>query len=60
MTSNEWNDRRSRRVFLCLQFFSIQLGHFFQFNSAIFKQMSAKFYTFAYSARTVWSSIMKF
>ena len=31
-----WNDRRSRRVFLC-------------FYSAIFQLMSAKFQTFAYN-----------
>ena len=42
-----WNDRRSRRVFLC-------------FYSAIFQLTSAKFRTFAYNSRTVWSSYMKF
>ena len=42
-----WNDRRSRRVFLC-------------FYSAIFQLTSAKFQTFAYNSRTVWSSCMKF
>ena len=42
-----WNDRRSRRVFLC-------------FYSSIFQQTSAKFQTFAYNSRTVWSSYMKF
>ena len=42
-----WNDRRSRRVFLC-------------FYSAIFQLMSAKFQTFAYNSRTVGSSYMKF
>ena len=42
-----WNDRRSRRVFLC-------------FYSAIFQLTSAKFQTFAYNSRTVWSSYMKF
>ena len=42
-----WNDRRSRRVFLC-------------FYSAIFQLTSAKFHTFAYNSRTVWSSFMKF
>ena len=41
-----WNDRRSRRVFLC-------------FYSAIFQLMSAKFQTFAYNSRTVLSSYMK-
>ena len=39
--------RRSRRVFLC-------------FHSAIFKLTSAKFQTFAYNSRTVWSSYMKY
>ena len=38
-----WNDRRSRRVFLC-------------FYSAIFQLTSAKFQTFAYYSRTVRSS----
>ena len=50
MSKNEfgyWNDRRSRRVFLC-------------FYSAIFQLTSAKFQTFAYNSRTVWSSYMKF
>ena len=42
-----WNDRPSRRVFLC-------------FYSAIFQLTSAKFQTFAYNSRTVWSSYMKF
>ena len=42
-----WNDRRSRRVFLC-------------FYLAIFQLTSAKFQTFAYNSRTVWSSYMKF
>ena len=42
-----WNDRRSRRVFLC-------------FYSAIFQLTSAKFQTFAYNSRTVGSSYMKF
>ena len=42
-----WNDRRSRRVFLC-------------FYSAIFLLTSAKFQTFAYSSRTVGSSNIKF
>ena len=36
-----WNDRRSRRVFLCF------------FYSAIFQLTSAKFQTFAYNSRTV-------
>ena len=35
-----WNDRRSRRLFLC-------------FYSAIFQLTSAKFQTFAYNSRTV-------
>ena len=42
-----WNDRRSRRVFLC-------------FYSAIFQLTSARFQTFAYNSRTVSSSYMKF
>ena len=42
-----WNDRRSRRVFLC-------------FYSAIFQLTSAKFQTFAYNSRTIGSSNMKF
>ena len=42
-----WNDRCSRRVFLC-------------FNSAIFQLTSAKFQTFAYNSRMVGSSYMKF
>ena len=42
-----WNDRRSRRVFLC-------------FYSAIFQLTSAKFLTFAYNSKTVGSSYMKF
>ena len=41
-----WNDRRSRRVFLC-------------FYSAIFQPTSAKFQTFAYNSRTIGSSNMK-
>ena len=45
--SNHWNDRRSRRVFLC-------------FYSAIFQLTSAKFQTFAYHSRTIRSSCMKF
>ena len=45
--SPHWNDRRSRRVFLC-------------FYSAIFQLTSAKFQTFAYNSRTVGSSCMKF
>ena len=45
--NNNWNDRRSRRVFLC-------------FYSAIFQLTSAKFQTFAYNSRTVGSSNMKF
>ena len=44
---HNWNDRRSRRVFL-------------GFYSAIFQQTSAKFQTFAYNSRTVSSSYMKF
>ena len=50
MSKNEfgyWNDRRSRRVFLC-------------FYSAIFQLTSAKFQTFAYNSRTVGSSYIKF
>ena len=42
-----WNDQRSRHVFLC-------------FCSAIFQLTSAKFQTFAYNSRTIWSSCMKF
>ena len=42
-----WNDRRSRRVFLC-------------FYSAIFQLTSAKFQTFAYNSKTAGSSYMKF
>ena len=42
-----WNNRCSRHVFLC-------------FYSAIFKLMSARFQTFAYNSRTVWSNYMKF
>ena len=42
-----WNDRRSRRVFLC-------------FYSAIFQLTSAKFQSFAYNSRTVGPSYMKF
>ena len=42
-----WNDRRSRRVFIC-------------FYSAIFKLTSAKFQTFAYNSRTARSSYIKF
>ena len=45
--SPNWNDRRSRRVFLC-------------FYSAIFQLTSATFQTFAYNSRTVGSSCMKF
>ena len=45
--NSNWNDRRSRRVFLC-------------FYSAIFQLTSAKFQTFAYNSRTVGSSYMKF
>ena len=45
--THSWNDRRSRRVFLC-------------FYSAIFQLTSAKFQTFAYNSRTVGSSYMKF
>ena len=45
--THHWNDRRSRRVFLC-------------FYSAIFQPTSAKFQTFAYNSRTVESSNMKF
>ena len=45
---NNWNDRRSRRMFL------------YCFYSAIFQLTSAKFQTFAYNSRTVWSSYMKF
>ena len=44
---DNWNDRRSRRVFLC-------------FYSAIFQLTSAKFQTFAYNSRTAGSSNMKF
>ena len=40
---SNWNDRRSRRVFLC-------------FYSAIFQLTSAKFQTFAYNSRMVWSN----
>ena len=42
-----WNDRRSRRVFLC-------------FYLAIFQLTSSKFQTFAYNSRTIRSSNMKF
>ena len=42
-----WNDRRSRRGFVC-------------FYSAIFQLTSAKFQTFAYNSRTVECSYMKF
>ena len=42
-----WNNRHSRRVFLC-------------FYSAIFQLTSAKFQTFAYNSRTVGSSNIKF
>ena len=45
--TNNWNDRRSRRVFLC-------------FYSAIFQLTSAKFQTFANNSRTVGSSYLKF
>ena len=44
---HDWNDRCSRRVFLC-------------FYPAIFQLTSAKFQTFAYNSRTVKSSNMKF
>ena len=44
---DNWNDRRSRRVFFC-------------FYSAIFQLTSAKFQTFAYNSRTVGSSYIKF
>ena len=47
MSNSSWNDRRSRRVFLC-------------FYSVIFQLTSAKFQTFAYNSRTVGSSFMKF
>ena len=43
----DWNDRRSRCVFIC-------------FYSAIFQLTSAMFQTFAYNSRTVWSRFMKF
>ena len=42
-----WNNRHSRHVLLC-------------FYSAIFKLTSAKFQTFAFNLRTVWSSYKKF
>ena len=42
-----WNNRDLRCVFLC-------------FYSAIFQLTSAKFQTFAYNSRTVWSPYMKF
>ena len=42
-----WNNRHSHHVFLC-------------FYSAIFQLTSAKFQTFAYNSRTVWSRYMKF
>ena len=42
-----WKDWRWHRVFLC-------------FYSAIFQLTSAKFQTFAYNSRTVWSSYIKF
>ena len=42
-----WNDRRSRSVFLC-------------FYLAIFQLTSAKFQTFAYNSRTVGPRYMKF
>ena len=45
--SSNWNDRRSRRVYLC-------------FYSAIFQLTRAKFQTFAYNSKTVGSSCMKF
>ena len=41
-----WNDRRSRRVFLC-------------FYSAIFRLTRAKFQTFAYNSKTVGPSYIK-
>ena len=44
---NSFMDQRSRRVFL-------------YFYSAIFQLTSAKFQTFAYNSRTVWSRNMKF
>ena len=46
-SESHWNDRRSRRVFLC-------------FYSAIFQLTSAKFQTFAYNLKTVGFSNMKF
>ena len=46
-SSRYWNDQRLRRVFLC-------------FYSAISQLTSAKFQTFAYNSRMVWSSYMKF
>ena len=46
ITTNS-NDQRSHGVFFC-------------FSSAIFKLTSAKFQTFAYNSRAVWSSFMKF
>ena len=46
-SASYWNDRRSRRVFLC-------------FCSAIFQLTSSKFQTFAYNSRTVGPSYMKF
>ena len=42
-----WNDQRSLRVFCC-------------FYSAIFQLAGAKFETFAYNSRTVWSSCQRF
>ena len=47
LDSINWNDRCSRRVFLC-------------FYSVIFQLTSAKFQTFTYNSRTVGSSYMKF
>ena len=44
-----WKDRRLRRVLVFL----------FCLDSAIFKLIRAKFQTFAYDLRTVWSSFMK-
>ena len=46
-TAGNWNEGRSRRVFLC-------------FYSTIFQLTTAKFQTFAYNSRTVRSSYMKF
>ena len=46
ISPDNWNNRRSRRVFLC-------------FYSAIFQLTSAKFQTFAYNSKTVWCSYIK-